>query len=62
MVDPFNGEAADLEPLPPATGDLWDRIVKGYAIPDLEGPLVGKHGLQSVQRARLGAQLRLTAR
>ena len=42
MVDPFNGEAADLEPLPPATGDLWDRIVKGYAIPDLEGPLVEK--------------------
>ena len=42
IVDPFNGEAADLEPLPPATGDLWDRIVKGYAIPDLEGPLVEK--------------------
>ena len=36
IVDPFNGEAADLEPLPPATGDLWDRIVNGYAIPDLE--------------------------
>ena len=42
MVDPFNGEAADLEPLPPATGDLWDRIVNGYGIPDLEGPLVEK--------------------
>ena len=42
MVDPFNGEAADLEPLPPATGDLWDLIVKGYAIHDLEGPLVEK--------------------
>ena len=42
MVDPFNGEAADLEPLPPATGDLWDRIVNGYAIPDLDGPLVEK--------------------
>ena len=42
LVDPFRGAAADLEPLPPATGDLWDRIVKGYAIPDLEGPLVEK--------------------
>jgi len=42
MVDPFQGAAADLEPLPPATGDLWDRIVLGYKIPDLEGPLVEK--------------------
>jgi len=42
MVDPFVGDAADLEPLPPATGDLWDRIVKGYAIPDIDGPLVDK--------------------
>ena len=42
MVDPFQGAAADLEPLPPATGDLWDRIVRGYAIPDIDGPLVDK--------------------
>ena len=42
LSDPFVGDAADLEPLPPATGDLWDRIVKGYAIPDMEGPLVDK--------------------
>jgi peptidoglycan lytic transglycosylase D len=42
MVDPFVGAAADLEPLPPSTGDLWDRIVKGYAIPDIDGPLVDK--------------------
>jgi membrane-bound lytic murein transglycosylase D len=34
--------AADLEPLPMPAEDLWDRIVKGYAIPDLEGPLVEK--------------------
>ena len=33
---------ADLEPLPPPVGDLWERIVAGYAIPDLEGPLVEK--------------------
>jgi len=42
LVDPFSGAAADLEPLPPSTGDLWDRIVKGYAIPDIDGPLVDK--------------------
>ena len=34
--------AADLEPLPVPADDLWDRIVKGYAVPDLEGPLVEK--------------------
>jgi membrane-bound lytic murein transglycosylase D len=33
---------ADLEPLPPPVGDLWDRIIAGYAIPDLDGPLVDK--------------------
>jgi len=33
---------ADLEPLPPPVGDLWERIVAGYAIPDLDGPLVEK--------------------
>ena len=42
LVDPFQGAGADLEPLPPSTGDLWDRIVQGYAIPDMEGPLVEK--------------------
>lgn len=34
--------AADLEPLPAPADDLWDRIVKGYAVPDIEGPLVEK--------------------
>jgi len=33
---------ADLEPLPPPVGDLWDRIIAGYAMPDLDGPLVEK--------------------
>lgn len=33
---------ADLEPLPPPVGDLWERIVAGYAIPDLDDPLVEK--------------------
>ncbi|MEO6564786.1 MAG: transglycosylase SLT domain-containing protein, partial [Casimicrobiaceae bacterium] len=34
---------ADLEPLPPPVGDLWERIVAGYAIPDLDNdPLVEK--------------------
>ncbi|MGE5172057.1 MAG: transglycosylase SLT domain-containing protein [Rudaea sp.] len=42
LVNPFDGEAADLEPLPLSAGDLWDRIVRGYAIPDIDGPLVDK--------------------
>ena len=42
LVNPFLGAAADLEPLPPSSGDLWDRIVRGYAIPDIHGPLVEK--------------------
>jgi membrane-bound lytic murein transglycosylase D len=33
---------AELEPLPIPADDLWDRIVKGYSIPDVEGPLVEK--------------------
>ncbi|MFO1304273.1 MAG: transglycosylase SLT domain-containing protein [Burkholderiales bacterium] len=32
----------DLEALPPPVGDLWERIVAGYGIPDIEGPLVEK--------------------
>lgn len=40
---PFHPDvAAELEPLPEPADDLWDRIVKGYAVPDLEGPLVEK--------------------
>ena len=42
LVNPFQGAAADLEPLPPSPGDLWDRIVRGYALPDMHGPLVEK--------------------
>jgi membrane-bound lytic murein transglycosylase D len=33
---------ADLEPLPASAPDLWERIVNGYAIPDINGPLVEK--------------------
>ncbi|HEX7327454.1 MAG TPA: LysM peptidoglycan-binding domain-containing protein [Casimicrobiaceae bacterium] len=40
LVSPFAGLPAGLEPLPAPTQDLWDRIVRGYAIPDVEGPLV----------------------
>jgi membrane-bound lytic murein transglycosylase D len=32
----------DFESLPMPAPDLWDRIVRGYAVPDLEGPLVEK--------------------
>ncbi|HEX4883387.1 MAG TPA: transglycosylase SLT domain-containing protein [Casimicrobiaceae bacterium] len=40
---PFRSDvAADLEQLPVPADDLWDRIVKGYAVPDIEGPLVEK--------------------
>ena len=28
--------------IPMPAGDLWDRIVRGYGVPDLEGPLVDK--------------------
>ena len=38
---PFS-EFDDLEPLPAPAGDLWDRIVRGYGMPDIEGPLVDK--------------------
>jgi membrane-bound lytic murein transglycosylase D len=34
--------AAVLEPLPPPAEDLWDRIRKGYAMPDLDNALVVK--------------------
>jgi membrane-bound lytic murein transglycosylase D len=33
---------ADLEALPAPAPDLWDRIVAGYAIPDIDGLLVEK--------------------
>jgi membrane-bound lytic murein transglycosylase D len=40
---PFRADvAAELESLPEPAEDLWDRIVKGYAVPDIEGPLVEK--------------------
>jgi membrane-bound lytic murein transglycosylase D len=40
---PFPPSAAEvLEPLPPPADDLWTRIRKGYAMPDLDGPLVEK--------------------
>jgi membrane-bound lytic murein transglycosylase D len=43
IAQPFRAEvAAELEALPEPAEDLWDRIVKGYAVPDLEGPLVEK--------------------
>jgi peptidoglycan lytic transglycosylase D len=42
LTNPFVGPDADLEPLPLAAGDLWDRIVHHYAIPDIQGPLVEK--------------------
>jgi len=41
--DPIAAAArAELEPLPAPAPDLWERIVAGYAIPDISGPLVEK--------------------
>jgi membrane-bound lytic murein transglycosylase D len=33
---------AELEPLPPPADDLWDRIRKGFTMPELNDPLVAK--------------------
>jgi membrane-bound lytic murein transglycosylase D len=42
-ADPFAAAAsAELEALPASAPDIWERIVGGYAIPDIEGPLVEK--------------------
>lgn len=41
--DPFPAFAgADLEPLPPPAEDLWDRIRRGYSLPDLDNANVTK--------------------
>ncbi len=34
--------AAELESLPESANDIWVRIVQGYGVPDIEGPLVDK--------------------
>ena len=40
---PFPPEiSAELEALPPPAADLWDRIRRGYAMPELESPYVTK--------------------
>ena len=44
-VAPASGlftNSAELEPLPPPAEDLWARIRRGYAMPDLDDALVGK--------------------
>jgi membrane-bound lytic murein transglycosylase D len=43
VADPFPAPvAAALEALPPPADDLWVRIRKGYAMPDLDNALVAK--------------------
>ena len=39
---PPSVEASELEPLPPPATDLWARIRNGFAMPDLDDPLVAK--------------------
>ena len=36
--DPFAGAGAELDPIPIPAGDLWDRIVRGYGIEDVDDP------------------------
>jgi membrane-bound lytic murein transglycosylase D len=40
--NPFGGAGVELEPLPLPAGDLWERIVRGYRIAEMSGPLVDK--------------------
>jgi membrane-bound lytic murein transglycosylase D len=40
--DPFAGAGVELDPLPIPAGDLWEHIVRGYSIPEMQGPLVDK--------------------
>jgi len=43
VADPFPPSvSAELEPLPPPAEDLWERIRKGYAMPELADPHVAK--------------------
>jgi membrane-bound lytic murein transglycosylase D len=43
IADPFPpAVSAQLEPLPPPSDDLWERIRKGYAMPDVEDADVTK--------------------
>jgi len=43
VVDPFPpAVSAQLEPLPPPAEDLWDRIRKGYSMPEMEDADVTK--------------------
>jgi len=48
--DPFGGAGVELEPLPLPVGDLWDRIVRGYRVGEVEGPLVEKWEAWYAQR------------
>jgi len=43
LADPFSpAMSAQLEPLPPPADDLWDRIRKGYSMPELDDADVAK--------------------
>ncbi len=43
LMTPFaEPVAAELEPLPPAADDLWERIRKGFTIADVDDSYVGK--------------------
>jgi membrane-bound lytic murein transglycosylase D len=51
VPSPFTPQAAEaLEALPPAADDLWVRIRKGFALQDIDGPLVEKWEQWYVER------------
>ena len=62
MVDPFQGAAAELEPLPFFYGaGLWDRIVAGYAIPDIDDVRSSRNGSSGTRRAPITSRAWSTA-
>ncbi len=51
VSDPFSAAMrAELEALPPPAEDLWARIRRGYAMPDIDGELVEKWEQWYVER------------
>jgi membrane-bound lytic murein transglycosylase D len=39
---PFSDIAAELEPLPASSPDIWVRVIAGYGVADVDGPLVAR--------------------
>jgi membrane-bound lytic murein transglycosylase D len=50
VIKPPSAERVVVEKPKPATGDLWERIRKGFAVADLKGPLVKQKTAQYAAR------------